>query len=146
MGLPIINEAFSNPSGWEVFLLKGFFTALTVASGFKGGEFIPLVFMGATLGSALSGFFHIPPEFLGALGFVAVFAGAANTPLTCTLLAMEVFGFEIGFFAFIACFLSYYFSGNKGIYPSQKMERPKHHLFFSVWKYFGELPKRFLKP
>ena len=138
LGLSTIKEAFINPTGWEVFLLKGFFTAVTVASGFKGGEFIPLVFIGATLGSALSGFFHIPPEFLGALGFVAVFAGAANTPLTCTLLAVEVFGF-------IACFLSYYFSGNKGIYSSQKMERPKHHSFFSVWKYFGELPNRFLK-
>ena len=145
LGLPIIQQSFVSPSSWEVPLLKGFFTSLTLASGFKGGEFIPLVFMGATLGSALSLLFKISISLMAALGFAAMFAGAANTPLACTLMAMEIFGPEIAPYALLACLMSYYFSGPKGIYGSQKVIRAKHHHWLTLGKYLGELPKRFLR-
>jgi H+/Cl- antiporter ClcA len=57
------------------------FTVVTLASGFKGGEVTPLFFIGAALGNALSGVLGGPPDLFAALGFVAVFAGATNTPL-----------------------------------------------------------------
>ena len=70
---------------------KLLFTAVTVGSGFKGGEVTPLFFVGAALGNVLSGPLAMPPGVLAAMGFAAVFAGAARTPLACTLLAFEVF-------------------------------------------------------
>ena len=61
------------------------------------------------------------------MGFVAVFAGAANTPIASSLMAMELFGAEAGEYAAIGCVFSYLFSGHAGIYPSQWVGRSKHH-------------------
>ncbi len=143
LGIPVIQEALSTPPELQVPLLKGLFTALTLASGFKGGEFIPLVFIGTTFGSAVSVFFNISPPLLAAVGFSAVFAGAANTPIACAIMAMEIFGPEIGGYAFAACLSSYYFSGHKGIYKSQRAAASKHHRFIALWKYVGERLNRF---
>ncbi len=60
------------------------------------------------------------------MGFVAVFAGAANTPLASTLMAIELFGGEVGVYAGIACVVSYLFSGHTGIYRAQRVGQAKH--------------------
>jgi len=62
---------------------------------------------------------------LAGLGFVAVFAGAANTPIASTLMAMELFGPEVGTFAGVACVVSYLFSGHTGIYHAQRIGHAK---------------------
>jgi H+/Cl- antiporter ClcA len=121
LGLEVIQNSLSKPSSLQEPFLKTLFTSLTIGSGFKGGEFIPLVFVGSTLGSALSIILPISFQLLASLGFAAVFAGASNTPLACTIMAMEIFGYQIGPYALIACLTSYYFSGQKSIYKSQKI-------------------------
>ena len=63
---------------------------------------------------------------LAGLGFVAVFAGAANVPLACTVMAIELFGPSIAPFAAVACVVSYMFSGHAGIYHAQRLGRAKH--------------------
>jgi H+/Cl- antiporter ClcA len=63
---------------------------------------------------------------LAGIGFVAVFAGAANTPIESTLMAIELFGADIGVFAAIACVVSYLCSGRVGIYRSQRSGWAKH--------------------
>jgi H+/Cl- antiporter ClcA len=68
---------------------------------------------------------HMPVGTLAALGFVAVFAGAANTPLACTLLAVEVFGAPIAVLAALACTMSYLCSGQQGIYKAQRRDDAK---------------------
>lgn len=108
LGLEEIKKAFSLPTPLSDVGLKFIFTALTLGSGFKGGEFIPLVFMGAGLGSFLSQFLSASPSQMAALGFAAVFASVSQTPLSCTLMAIELFGWEIAPYAFLACFLSYF--------------------------------------
>ncbi len=126
LGLPVIADSFLwRLPVWD-FFGKFVFTVLTLGSGFKGGEVTPLFYIGATLGNALSYALPLPTAVLAAMGFVAVFAGAANTPLTCTLLAMEVFGPQMGVYAGIACVVSYLFSGHAGIYHSQRISHPKH--------------------
>ena len=102
------------------FAWKFVFTILTLGSGFKGGEVTPLLFIGSTFGNFLSEFIPLQFSFLSALGFVAVFAGAANTPWACALMAMEIFGPQIGGFAIVACWVSYYCSGSHGIYRAQR--------------------------
>ncbi|MFQ3574944.1 MAG: chloride channel protein, partial [Cytophagales bacterium] len=64
LGLPTIQKAFIEPAGFEVFLIKLFFTAICLAVGFKGGEVTPLFFIGATLGSAMSIFIPLPLSLL----------------------------------------------------------------------------------
>jgi H+/Cl- antiporter ClcA len=68
------------------------FTAVTVSSGFKGGEVTPLFFIGAALGNTLGILMGAPVDLFAALGFLAVFAGATNTPLACTVMGLELFG------------------------------------------------------
>ncbi|MDD0837193.1 voltage-gated chloride channel family protein [Curvibacter sp. HBC61] len=122
LGIPVLVEAFQQPlSPWD-FVGKMGFTVFSLAAGFKGGEVTPLFYIGATLGNALAPWLHMPMGMMAALGFVAVFAGAANTPLACTLMAMEVFGVEIGMYALLACSISFRVSGWSGIYRSQRVD------------------------
>ena len=62
---------------------------------------------------------------LAGMGFVAVFAGATNTPIACTLMGIELFGIESGVFTAIACSTAYLFSGHSGVYSSQIIGSPK---------------------
>lgn len=107
------------------WLWKLLFTALTLGSGFKGGEVTPLFFIGAALGNALSRTLGGPADFFAGLGLVAVFAGASNTPLACTLVGLELFGGVHPVFFATACFVAYFFSGHSGIYSSQRLALPK---------------------
>ena len=60
------------------------------------------------------------------MGFVGVFAGAANTPLACLLMGLELFGVQAGVYLALACVVAYLFSGHKGIYTSQVVGQAKH--------------------
>jgi len=142
LGIPAIQEALILPSRFIVPTLKLGFTALTIGSGFKGGEFIPLVFIGTTLGSALSSWLPVSTGLLAAVGFAAVFASGANTPIACSIMAMEMFGPRIAPFAFAACFAGYYVSGHHGIYSSQRVERRK----WDWWKRFSQRARRRQNP
>ncbi|NQX82203.1 MAG: voltage-gated chloride channel family protein [Flavobacteriaceae bacterium] len=126
LGVPIIESAFERNLFPQVFMLKLIFTSITLASGFKGGEVTPLFFIGATLGNVLSLFIPLPYSLLAAMGFVAVFSGATNTPLACSVMGIELFGFESGIYIVIACYFAYIVSGNTGIYKSQliKINKP----------------------
>ena len=125
LGIPTIVSAFEHPLPWFDFAGKMGFTIASLGTGFKGGEVTPLFYIGATLGNALSPLLHLPFSMLAGLGFVAVFAGAANTPIASTVMAMELFGPEIGSYAALACVVSYLFSGHSGIYRSQRIGNAK---------------------
>jgi len=126
LGIEVILEAFAQPlAPWD-WLAKGLFTIVSLGSGFKGGEVTPLFYIGATLGNAMAPWLHLPYSMLAAVGFVAVFAGAANTPLASIIMAIELFGPQIGPFAALACVSSYLFSGHAGIYRAQRVGQHKH--------------------
>jgi len=112
---------------WSWFW-KFIFTVITLSSGFKGGEVTPLFFIGAALGNALAGLLGAPPDLFAALGFVAIFSGATNTPMACTLMGIELFGTTHLIYIALACFLAYIFSGHSGIYLSQRIGVPKTRL------------------
>lgn len=107
------------------WLWKTIYTTITLGTGFKGGEVTPLFYIGATLGNTLSALMDAPVSLFAALGFIAVFAGATNTPLACTIMGIELFGGEYTLFFAVACFTAYFFSGNSGIYSSQRIAVPK---------------------
>ena len=145
LGIAGIGKGLTELQGFNIPALKTLFTSITVGSGFKGGEFVPLLFIGTTLGSALGAIIPVSFKLLAAVGFAGVIAGATNTPIACSIVAMEIFGIQIAPYAFIACFMSYYFSGHTGIYKTQRLERIKHHFWLKILNWFGELPKRFIK-
>ena len=120
LGIPTIVAAFHGPQPPYDWALKLLFTAVTLGAAFKGGEVTPLFFIGATLGNALAYGLPLGHSLLAGMGFVAVFAGAANTPIASSLMAFELFGSEAGVYCAIACVVSYYFSGSRGIYRSQR--------------------------
>ena len=126
LGIPSIVQSFEVPMAPWDFLGKLVFTVTSLGTGFKGGEVTPLFYIGATLGNALAPLLHLPFPMLAGIGFVAVFAGAANTPLATTVMAMELFGPQIGPLAAIACIASYLFSGHAGIYHAQRLGHSKH--------------------
>jgi len=119
LGIPTLLESFVNTMNPYDFAVKIILTTFCIAFGFKGGEVTPLFFIGATLGSALSLFVPLPIGLLAGMGFVAVFSGATNTPIACTLMGIELFGIESGVYIAIACITAYLFSGHTGIYSSQ---------------------------
>jgi len=129
LGIPTILLSFEENLPPYDFLLKIIFTVITLSAGFKGGEVTPLFFIGATLGNAISYVIPLPTGLLAGMGFVAVFAGATNTPLACTLMAIELFGSECGIYVAIACVVSYLFSGHNSIYTTQIIGEPKNDIF-----------------
>ncbi|MEE1899345.1 voltage-gated chloride channel family protein [Flavobacterium rakeshii] len=129
LGVPVIVDAFNQDLTSYDFLLKILFTSFTLGAGFKGGEVTPLFFIGATLGNALAFFVPLPLALLAGMGFVAVFSGATNTPIACTLMGIELFGAESAVFIAIACVVAYLFSGHTGIYSAQIVGSSKHLLF-----------------
>ena len=104
---------------------KMLFTAITLGTGFKGGEVTPLFFIGAALGNTLALLTGAPVDLMAGLGFIAVFAGATNTPIACTFMGVELFGGEHVLYYAVACFTAYYFSGHSGIYRAQRVEGSK---------------------
>lgn len=131
LGIPTIVESFEHQLPAYDFAIKMILTILTLSAGFKGGEVTPLFFIGATLGNALSIFIPLPTGLLAGMGFVAVFAGATNTPIACTIMAIELFGIECGVYVSIACIVSYLISGHNSIYTRQVIGEAKHQRFSS---------------
>ena len=103
------------------FLWKIVFTAVTIGFGFKGGEIVPTMFIGAVLGCTVGPLLGIPAQFAAAIALVAVFCGAVNCPIASIILSVELFGSgELLYFA-LACGISYMLSGYFGLYSSQKI-------------------------
>lgn len=103
---------------WD-FALKFLFTAITLSSGFKGGEIVPTFFVGAAFGCTVGPLLGMDAGFAAALALIAVFCGNTNCPIASLLLAMELFGGKgLPFFA-LACAISYMLSGNISLYHNQ---------------------------
>lgn len=126
-GVSIVSAFRADGSNTMSWFFKLLLTAITLGMGFKGGEVTPLFFIGATLGNTWAMLTGAPVDLFAALGFVAVFAGATNTPLACTMMGVELFGAEYVLYFAVACFTAYYFSGHSGIYSSQRIAVNKFH-------------------
>ncbi|PQJ10051.1 voltage-gated chloride channel protein [Flavipsychrobacter stenotrophus] len=119
-GISIVNAFHGHGVTYWSWLWKLVFTVITLSMGFKGGEVTPLFFIGAALGNTLAVAMGVPADMFAALGFIAVFAGATNTPVACTLLGIELFGGEYSLYYAVACFAAFYCSGKGGIYHAQR--------------------------
>lgn len=120
-GMDVISRAMAGEAKASAFVLKIVFTAITIAAGFKGGEIVPALFIGSTLGCVLGPILGVNPGFAAAIGAVSLFCGVVNCPVASVLLALEIFGAERILLFAVACGVSYMMSGNFGLYKSQRI-------------------------
>jgi len=100
--------------------MKAVATAITLSSGGSGGVVTPIFFIGTAAGNLFASLFHEPlVATYSAIGMVAMLAGAANTPIAASVMAIELFGAGIAPHAAIACMVSFLMVGYRSIYPSQ---------------------------
>ena len=124
-GARVISDAIAGHAVWYAFLVKILFTAITLASGYKGGEIVPSFFIGATMGCMVGPLLGLPASLSAALGLVGVFCAVVNCPLASILLSVELFGSEyLPFFA-ITAVVSYMLSGPFSLYSSQRIQYSK---------------------
>lgn len=129
-GNHIIEQAIAGEAVPYAFLLKILFTAITLGVGYKGGEIVPVFFIGATFGCTFAPLLGLPAGFGAALGMVGLFCGVTNSPLASLLLAIELFGTQsVPMFAMV-CVVSYMLSGFSGLYSQQKIVYSKLGLEF----------------
>lgn len=119
-GMDVIGQAFKGQVPAYAFLLKMLFTVLTLEAGFKGGEIVPALFIGATFGAAAADFAGVQAPLCCAVGMGAMFCGVTNCPVASLLLCFEMFGYRGMPYYLIAIALAYAFSGYSGLYGSQR--------------------------
>ena len=120
-GTGIIERAVGGSVRPEAFLLKLLLTALCVGVGFRGGEIVPTMFIGAAFGCFMGPLLGLDAGFSAAVGLVSLFCSVVNCPIASLFLAMEVFGTtELPLFA-VAIAVSFVLSGYFGLYSSQKI-------------------------
>ena len=120
-GMPVIELAMEGHVGPEAFLLKMIFTAITLGVGFRGGEIVPTLYVGATFGCFAGSLLGISPSLCAAVGMASVFCGVTNTPISTLLIALELFGMDAFPYMMLGIAVSYMLSGYSGLYHSQRI-------------------------
>ena len=130
-GVPVIERIFETGEvvNWA-FLLKILMTVIAIAAGFRGGEIVPTLFIGATFGAFMAGVIGLPAVFGAAVGMTALFCSVTNCPLASLLLAAEMFSWVGGVFMLIAVVVSFVLSGRISLYSAQKAPEMKSLLYF----------------
>jgi H+/Cl- antiporter ClcA len=101
---------------YEFFLIKMILTMICVSVGFIGGEFVPSLLIGASVGVLLSPIFSEGPGFGFALGLLAFFAGLSKMKWTAVMLTLMYFDFSTTMWAYITIMISDSMSGDKKLF------------------------------
>jgi H+/Cl- antiporter ClcA len=104
---------------WYAFLLKMVFTSVTLNFGGSGGIVVPILFVGATSGALVGEILGVNISVFSAMGLVSLLAGATNTPIAATILALELFGPEFAPYAGLACAISFLMTGHRSVHATQ---------------------------
>lgn len=135
IGLTLIfNNRYYNGSGMQLiemcfhgeeipyyaFLMKILFTAVALGAGFKGGEIVPALCVGATFGYVMAAITGMPVGICCAMGMLSLFVSVTNCPVSTMFLAFELCGYEGMPYYVFAIAVSFTLSGYYGLYHSQK--------------------------
>lgn len=119
-GFQLVEKAMEGETAWYALFLKILFTFVCIAAGFKGGEIVPTLAIGACLGSLFAGITSADTVLFTACGMTALFAGMTNCPIGSLFLAFELFGYAGMPYFFMSIAVSFTLSGYYGLYTSQK--------------------------
>ncbi|OQA88008.1 MAG: H(+)/Cl(-) exchange transporter ClcA [bacterium ADurb.Bin236] len=104
---------------WYAFIIKIIFTSITLNFEGSGGIVTPIFFVGVTSGCLFAKLFGLDTATFAAIGMVGLLAGAANTPIAASIMAVELFGAKVAPYATVACIISFLITGHRSVYPSQ---------------------------
>ena len=124
-GIEVIEMAFNGEAPYFAFIIKILFTSITLGSGFKGGEIVPTLYIGATMGNLFANLLGFPTQLSVALGMLAVFSSVTNCPVSSLFIAFKLFGYEGSFYYVLVIAISYAISGYDSLYGSQKIKYSK---------------------
>ena len=118
LGIPVIAESFRSPESiaYGDPAIKLVLTAVSIGLGFFGGEFVPLLFVGSTLGAAIATSFGLGGALLPGIGLYLVYGIAARLPLTTLVLIGGKFGWGILPYSFACVLVSLAFRPREGIF------------------------------
>lgn len=120
-----------NAVPWWAFAAKAFLTILTLAGGFKGGEIMPVLAVGACAGTsiALGGGLLFDMDatalqpLMAVVAMAAFFAGCTNCPLSAVVLVVELFGEAVLPWVLLACAAAYAIARSVSLYPTSLLRR-----------------------
>jgi len=124
-GFNLVEEAMEGNVPYEAFVLKMLFTAVALGGGFKGGEIVPTLAVGATMGAAFGNLVGFAPSLCAACGMLSLFVGVTNCPIATMFMGFELFGFEAMPYLAVTVAVSFTLSGYYGLYSSQKFTYSK---------------------
>jgi len=129
LGLNSIEASLNGHSlPWYAFILKSFTTSVTLNFGGSGGIVTPIFFVGSSAGNVFAQILHLDIILFSTLGFVGLLAGAANTPIAASIMAIELFGPSVAPYAALVCVISFLITGHRSVYPSQILAFKKSKL------------------
>ena len=115
LSMPLAIDAM-NGDEVSFWLPKLLLTAITIGSGMVGGEVIPLFVIGSLFGGGFAGVFNADVALMSSLGASAVLGAAANVPLACAVMGLELFGNTEPIALLLVCAIAALASGRGGIY------------------------------
>ncbi|MGI5976296.1 MAG: chloride channel protein [Candidatus Limivicinus sp.] len=120
-GMDVVSRAVGGSARPEAFILKLLFTVITMSCGYKGGEIVPAMFIGATLGCTVGNLLGLPAGIGAAVGLIAMFCGSLNCPISGVFLGLELFGGGNLLLYAVSAAAGYMMSENYGLYSEQKI-------------------------
>ncbi len=126
LGLDTIGTALEGGKiPWSASVMKMLFTSITLNFGGSGGIVTPIFFIGATAGNIFGRVLGLDPAVFAAIGMVSLLAGSTNTPISASIMAVEIFGPAVAPYAAVACVISFLMTGHRSVYPSQVLSMSK---------------------
>lgn len=119
-GIDIIERVFEGSVRYEAFALKIIFTIICISAGYKGGEIIPTLFIGATLGGSMALILGLPVGTGAAVGMAVLFCAATKCPVATILLCCEMFGFACAPLIIPMVIISFIAARYQGLYSNSK--------------------------
>jgi H+/Cl- antiporter ClcA len=131
LGFETIKDSLSSTNAvhetipWYAFIMKTIFTSLTLAFGGSGGVITPIFYVGATSGNFFGYMVDGYIPLFAALGFVSVLAGTTSAPIAAMIMAVELFGMDVGHYAAISIIIAFLMTGHRSVFPSQVLSMKK---------------------
>lgn len=124
-GLDLIPFAVAGSLPRFAFVFKILFCALSVASGFKGGEIGPALFSAASFGYLCASVLQLSPSLCAGICMSAMMAGITNCPVSALFFSLSLYGYHGAPFWLIGVVVGYACSGTGSLYATQKLDHTK---------------------
>lgn len=110
LGTSIIGRCFQENFSLRVFLLKILFTVISVSAGYKGGDVIPIIFIGATFGNAMSDILGLDKSVASLVGILSIFSVFCKKFFATIFLGLEMLGMENFLIYFLIVSITFIFN------------------------------------